>query len=254
MVHQIHMFEHIRIVLLEGRIRCHLVEFPDYIAFQVLYLVVVAVPGPFGTLYILSDIVAAAIYLTAHAVQMDSVLEFEIDAELVVLVSGYAAVTGAECRSLDRLQSGHPEEDIYVVHMLLHDMVSGKPFPVHPVTEHPFHVAPACLTLAVPEHSLVPVDISSGDLADISFLYLLESLHIRALMMTLRSCHHAQALGLCLTGGGYHRAASLRIHRYRLLEETVHAFLGGIFEMLRTENRRSGQDNHVYTGIDDFPV
>ena len=66
---------------------------------------VVAVPRAFGSLDIFTYIVAASINLTAHAVQMDSVLEFEIDAELVVLVSGYAAVTGAECRSLDRLQS-----------------------------------------------------------------------------------------------------------------------------------------------------
>ena len=138
--------------------------------------------------------------------------------------------------------------------MLLHDMVSGKPFPVHPVTEHPFHVAPACLTLAVPEHSLVPIYIPSGYLTDISFLDLLECLNIRTLMVTLRACHHAQSLGFCLTGGGYHRAASLRIHGDRFLKKRMHSFLGGIFEMLRTENRRSGQDNHVYTGIDDFPV
>ena len=105
------------------------------------------------------------------------------------------------------------------MNVLLDNMVSGKPFPVHPVANHPFHIAPALLTVPVPEHSLVPIYIASGDFPDIAFLDFLESLDIRALVMALGSADYAEALGLGLLGCSHDCPVAFGIHCNRLLKE-----------------------------------
>ena len=105
------------------------------------------------------------------------------------------------------------------MNVLLHNVVSGKPFPVHPVADHPFHIAPALLTVPVPEHSLIPIYIASGDFTDIAFLNLPESLNIRTLVMTLCSADNAKALGLSLLCGCHHCPVTLCIDCDRFLEE-----------------------------------
>ena len=105
------------------------------------------------------------------------------------------------------------------MNVLLHDMVTGKPFPVHPVADHPFHIAPALLPVPVPEHSLIPIYIASGDFTDIAFLNLPESLHVRTLVVALGSADNAEALGLSLLCGSHHCPVALCIDSYRFLEE-----------------------------------
>ena len=73
-------------------------------------------------------------------------------------------------------------------------------------------------------------------------------------MVALGTADNAQTLGLSLLGGCHDLTVALGVDSDRLLEERVHSLLGSIGEMGRTENRRSGDDDHVDTGIDDLLV
>jgi hypothetical protein len=56
---------------------------------------------------------------------MYAILELEVYAEVVVLVTGDAALARANSRGLYGMDSaGHPEEDVDVVDVLLYDMVA----------------------------------------------------------------------------------------------------------------------------------
>ena len=72
--------------------------------------------------------------------------------------------------------------------------------------------------------------------------------------MTLCSADNAQPLGLCLLCGGHDEAVALGVDSDRLLKEGVDTLLGSILEMSRTEHRRSCDDDHVDTGVDDLLV
>ena len=199
----------------------------------------------------LADIRVATVDLAAHAVHVHAVLVFEIDAEIIVLVSRHATLAAAESRRADRLLiAEEPVEHIDVMHMLLDDMIARKPLPVHPVAKHPLHVGPALLARAIPQHRLIPVNVAARDLADHALLNPLERLDISSLMMALRAGQHAQPLGLGLLSGSHDRPVTLRIHADRLFEEAVHPFLRRILEMLGTEERRRGYDHDIDARID----
>ena len=73
-------------------------------------------------------------------------------------------------------------------------------------------------------------------------------------MVTLGSCHHAKSLGLSLFRRRHDQTIALGIHSDRLLKKRVNALLGGVLEVSRTEDRRSGDNHHVHTGINDLLV
>ena len=194
-VNPIDVLKHIRVVLLEVLLCLVVVEFPDYFALEVGNLVGLALPHTLCALNILTDVVAASVYLAAHAVEMNSVFELEVNAEVVVLVACLTTLAASECSSLDGVLAQHPEEHVDVVHVLLNNMVAREPLPVHPVAYVPFHIAPSWLTVAVPKHALIPVNTSACDFTDETFLNLLEGSNVWTLVMTLCTCHHAEALG-----------------------------------------------------------
>ena len=132
--------------------------------------------------------------------QVDAILHGEVYAEVVVLVACQTTLARAETNGLHGFQSAEPSEHVDVVDVLLNDMVAREPLPVHPVFDHILAVVPASLTLAIPQHVLVPVDVSSCDLADHALHDFLIRLHVAALVMTLCACHNAKVLGLCLLG------------------------------------------------------
>ena len=250
------MLERIGIVLLMlGFFRLQIVA-PEHIAVQILDHAGTAhhrtaLPCAFRTMDELADIRVATVDLAAHAVHVHAVLVFEIDAEIIVLVSRHATLAAAESRRADRLLiAEEPVEHIDVMHMLLDDMIARKPLPVHPVAKHPLHVGPALLARAIPQHRLIPVNVAARDLADHALLNPLERLDISSLMMALRAGQHAQPLGLGLLSGSHDRPVTLRIHADRLFEEAVHPFLRRILEMLGTEERRRGYDHDIDARID----
>ena len=138
--------------------------------------------------------------------------------------------------------------------VLLDDMVAREPLPVHPVADIPLHVAPTFLTGAIPQHTVVPVNITTDNLADDAVLNLLESFYIGALVVALCACHDRQSLGFGLLGGRHDGAVTLGVHGNGLLQEGVHALRGRVLEMHRTEDRRSRNDNHVHPGVNDTLV
>ena len=103
--------------------------------------------------------IGTAIYLSTHAVYMASVFIEIIDAEIVILVAGNSALSGAKTNCLNRMSADKPAGHVNVMHVLLHNMVSGKTALVYPVANHPFHFTPACIFVAMPQIALVPVNI-----------------------------------------------------------------------------------------------
>ena len=73
------MLQNIGVSLCVCSLLCLCVELPDNIASQVLNLVVSAVPRTLGTLDELAYIVATTINLTAHRVEVDTILHLEVD-------------------------------------------------------------------------------------------------------------------------------------------------------------------------------
>ena len=185
---------------------------------------------------------------------MYAVLHDKVGAEEVELVARDTSVACAEACCRHGFQAAHPEEDVDVVDVLLDDMVAREPFPVHPVAYVPLHVRPSCLTLTVPKHTLIPIDIAAGDVADESCLYLFVGFDVSTFVVTLCTYDNAQTLCLCLLGGCHYGTIALGIDSDRLLEERVDAFLGGVLEHPGAEDRRCGEDDHVNTGIDDFLI
>ena len=138
--------------------------------------------------------------------------------------------------------------------VLLDDVVAGEPLPVHPVADVPFHVRPAFFALTIPEHTLVPIDVAAGYLADESCLNLLVGFHVAALVVTLSADHNAQALCLSLLSCCHDGAIALGVDGDGLFEEGVHAFLRSVLEHLRAEDWGRGEDDHVDAGVDDLLV
>src|SRR5690606_37818769 len=177
----------------------------------------------------LADVVGAAVNLATHAVQVNAVFHGEVDAEIVVLIAGNPALARSKSHGTHRFQAGEPGEDIDVVYMLFYNMISRQPFPVDPVTHHKLKIAPSRLTVAIPEHALVPIDRSSGDLTNGSTHDLFVGFHVTSLVVALRTGDHAQVLGLCLFGSLNDGAVSNGIHTDRFLQECMFVFFHRIF-------------------------
>ena len=103
MVHEVNVLENVRIMLLELGLGLLIVEFPDHIALEILDFVVETVPGSLGSADDFANGIGTSVNLAAHTVEMYSVLHLEVNAELVVLVSRNAAVTGSEACGLGNL-------------------------------------------------------------------------------------------------------------------------------------------------------
>ena len=203
MVYPIHMFEYVWIMLLEFSLSSSLIILPDYITLQVLDFMVHTIPRALGTLNYFTDQVAATIQLAAHTMKMYTVFHFEIDAEVVILVTCNTALTATETGCLRNLITRHPQEHIDVMYMLFYDMITREPLPVHPVTDHPFHIAPTLFTASIPQHVLVPIHVTTSDFTNHTCLNLLVRFYIRTFMMTLSTCNDTQVLGLCLLSSSH---------------------------------------------------
>ena len=105
MVHEVNVLENVWIMLLELSLSLFIVKLPDHISIKILDFVIKAVPGALGSIYDFTHSIGASVNLAAHAVEMNSVLHLEVNAELVVLVAGNAAVTGSETSCLRNLIS-----------------------------------------------------------------------------------------------------------------------------------------------------
>ena len=103
MVHEVNVLENVWIMLPELSLSLFIVELPDHIAVEILDFVVKTVPAALGSVNDFTHSIGAAVNLAAHAVEMNSVLHLEVNAELVVLVAGNAAVTGSETSCLRNL-------------------------------------------------------------------------------------------------------------------------------------------------------
>ncbi|MPN59584.1 hypothetical protein SDC9_207305 [bioreactor metagenome] len=158
------------------------------------------------------------------------------------------ARTEADC--FHGFQSGEPGKHIDIVYMLFHYMVAREPFPVHPVTYHEFEIVPLGLTVAIPQHALIPIDCSTGDLTDKTIHHLLVALHIFTFVVTLCAGHYGQFLCLCLFSCSNQGTVTGCIHANRFFQETVFTFFYRIFEMFRTEEGRCAVDQHVDTAVD----
>ena len=90
-------------MLLEFSFGSSLVVLPDYIALQVLDFVVHTVPRALGTLNHFANQVATTIELATHTVQVYTVFHFEVDAEVIVLVTRNTTLTTTETCSLGNL-------------------------------------------------------------------------------------------------------------------------------------------------------
>ena len=101
--------------------------------------------------------------------------------------------------------------------MLFNYMVTRKPFPIYPVTNHPFHIGPTLLTFFVPKHTLVPIYVTANYIADISFLNFLMSFNIATLVMTLSTGYNGKTLAFSNLGSCNDFTASNRINCNRFL-------------------------------------
>ncbi len=104
----------------------------------------------FGPADVLGHFAGTAVNLPAHTMQVHPVFIHEVDAEIIILISGHPTLPGAERHSALRGHPGEPEEHIQVMHMLLDDMIPGQPGPVHPIADHIFHLRPFGTGLPVP--------------------------------------------------------------------------------------------------------
>ncbi len=245
------MFQRVRVSLLEVGFLSFLVILPDHITGQILdHMPPIAGPRAFGSLYEFTHVVGTTINLAAHAVQVDTVLHCEVDAEVIILVTGHTALTGAKADSAHRFQAGEPGKDINVVYMLFYDVITGKPFPVDPVTHHELKIAPSRLAITIPEHALVPVDGSPCDLTDKTIHDLFVGLHITTLVVALCTGYHTQVLGLCLFGSSHDGAVSHSIHADRFLQKSMFVFFHRIFEVFGPEVGRCTVDQQIDVTVD----
>ena len=185
---------------------------------------------------------------------MNTILHFIIYTKIIVLVTSNTALTTTKSGRLGYTQTRHPQEYIDVVYMLFYNVVTRQPFPVHPVTDHPFHITPTLFTVSIPKHRLVPIYITTSDFTYITSLNQLISFYIRTLMMTLSTCNNTQILSLCLLGSCHNGTIAFCIDCNRFFQERMLTFLSRILEVKRTEYRRSGQNYHVYTRVNDLLV
>lgn len=125
-VHPIHMLKHVRIGLLVLSLLSLEVKLPEDIAPKITDGEILRAPVALRSVDTFADVGRATIDLTRHTVQMDAVLIFKVNAEVVVLVAGDAALTAAETGRLDRVLTDHPVEHIDVVDMLLDDVVASR--------------------------------------------------------------------------------------------------------------------------------
>ena len=196
-------------MLLEFSLSSGLVILPNHITLQVLDFMVHAIPRTLSTLNNFTNQVTTTIQLAAHTMKMYTVFHFEIDAEVIILVTGDTALTATEAGCLRYFITRHPQEHVDVMYMLFYNMVTREPLPVHPVTNHPFHIAPTLFTASVPQHVLVPIHVTTCNFTDHTCLNLLVGFYIRAFMMTLSTCNDTQVLGLCLLGCSHDRTITL---------------------------------------------
>ena len=170
------------------------------------------------------------------------------------MVTSNTALTTTKTGCLGYPITRHPQEYVDIVYMLFYNMVTRQPFPVHPVTNHPFHIAPTLFTVSIPKHGLVPIDITTSDFTDITGLNQLVGFYIRTLVMTLSTCNDTQILGLCLLGSCHDGTITFCIDCNRFFQERVLTLLSCILKVKRTEYRRSSQNHHIYTRVDDLLV
>src|SRR5438046_2772419 len=91
----------------------------------------------------------------------------------------------------------HPVRDIDIMHMLLHNMVAGKPCEEIPVPDLPLDGGiRRDRTGAAAHAAAVPVDLPAHDIADRAIVNSLDRLKIRKLMAALSPGHHTEILGL----------------------------------------------------------
>jgi len=138
-----------------------------------------------------------------------------------------------------------PVHDIQVVHVLLDDVIAGKPREVEPVAELPLHVRPLISGGIHPQAAHVPVAAGGDGAAQLTAVDPLHHALVTRFVAALGAGHHTQALGIGRVGRGEDRAHAGRIHGHGLLHEDLLGGLDGGGEMRRPEVGGRGQDDHV---------
>src|SRR5205823_13407736 len=109
------------------------------------------------------------VHLPALAEHARAVGVFKLDCKVIVDVALLRAGPGlasAQSQRLDRVVLERPVDDVEIMHVLLNDVVAGKPGEVVPVPDLPFHVSPASLALDDPDRASVPIGASVNELTD----------------------------------------------------------------------------------------
>ena len=94
----------------------------------------------------------------------------------------------------NRVIAQDPVHDVQVVDVLFDDVISGEPREVVPVSQLPFHVAPAFLARNDPDLATVPVALGVEDIADRPVLDASNCLLVAFQMSTLGPGGDSQSL------------------------------------------------------------
>jgi hypothetical protein len=145
-------------------------------------------------------------------------------------------------------------DDIEVVDVLLDDVIARQPVEVVPVIHLILGFRLLLIAIANPDAAPVPVRACQDDVADRTFLKLLDRLLVPRLVMPLQAHGNRQVLLLGDLVGCQHATHSRGIGRHRLFHENMLACIDCGFKMHRSEAGRGAKEDHVDTRVDDLLV
>ncbi len=153
------------------------------------------------------DVVAASGCLSTHAHHPRSIGIPILDGKMIEDIAERRRspdLTATHAHAFIGMSAYGPVDDIQVVDMLLHDVISRQPGQKEPVADLPLHISPV-FSLVVgpilpcspdPKRSHVPVTLAGYDLTDVSVVHPFHDFQIMSLMAALGSSHDAQSFFL----------------------------------------------------------
>lgn len=212
---------------------------------------VLAVGASFGSNRDLVDAAESAGNLFAQALHVGSIGELVIDGVMIPYIAARLPSASAKSRSFYRIFAFDPAANIEIMHVLLDDVVAGKPQIVIPIAYLELDFRHALSARAKPDRAAAPVDVQGADVADGAVVQALDGLDIVTLMSALRARRNREAFVFC----GFARRDDLayagRIDGGGLLHKDVLVIVDGFGQRPWTKHRRIGQDDVVRVAGDD---
>ena len=95
----------------------------------------------------------ASVNLAVHAIIFAAIIKCVIDTDKIILIARWTAVPSSESNGLNGELFKEPVQYINLMNELFSNMITRKPGPVDPVSQHRLHITPSLLPVPVPEFS-----------------------------------------------------------------------------------------------------